>query len=79
MFKPDLHIAKLILFISFFLLSSCSSDADNSDSSDQTFSVALSTESFEVEVGEQFEIDLTITKDSDVSVSYQLNELPFPY
>jgi hypothetical protein len=76
MFKPDLHIAKLILFISFFLLSSCSSDDDDSDSSDQTFSVAVSTESFEVEVGEQFEIDLTITKDSDVNVSYQLNELP---
>ncbi|GHB57575.1 hypothetical protein GCM10008107_03100 [Psychrosphaera saromensis] len=76
MFKPDLHIAKLILFISVFLLSSCSSDDDDSDSSDQTFSVALSTESFEVEVGEQFEIELTITKDSDVNVSYQLNELP---
>jgi hypothetical protein len=76
MFKPNLYTAKLILFISFFLLSSCSRDEEDNDDSDQTFSVSVSTESFEVEAGEQFEIDLTITKDSNVNVSYQLNKLP---
>lgn len=74
MFKFDLYTAKLFLFISFFVLSSCSNDKETIV--EQTFTVNLSAETFEVEVGNSFEIVLQISKSSEFDVSFELSKQP---
>lgn len=74
MVKFGLNTGKLILLMCLSLLVSCS-DKD-SETVDETFSVTLSAESFDVEVGATYTIDLNINKNSDFDITSLLSKTP---
>ncbi len=74
MVKFGLNTGKLLLLMCLSLLVSCSNE--DGDTVDETFSVTLSTESFDVEVGATYTIDLDINKNSNFDVTSLLSKTP---
>ena len=73
MFKFDLTTAQILLLLTSLLLSSCSSDDDVAE---QNLSLNFGIIPTEVSVGESIEFSLSISKNSDFIVHYELESEP---